>query len=95
MGAALLELPAVHPDPDPSGRLQGRGVSGHPRLPTLGYALISARLGRSTSMGFAQLAILYNTQTNGPLSTTIVGSAKNVFTTYLGYLDSAGTTSSP
>ena len=33
-----------------------------------------------------QFAILYNTQTNGPLSTAMVGSAKNIFTTYLKYL---------
>ena len=39
----------------------------------------------SVTMGFVlNFAILYNTQTNGPLSTTIMGSSKNVFTTYLG-----------
>ena len=42
-------------------------------------------------MGFVlNFAILYNTQTNGPLSTTIVGSAKNVFTTYLGVFGLGG-----
>ena len=50
----------------------------------LGFAI-------STSMGFVlNFAILYNTQTNGPLSTTIVGSAKNVFTTYLGIFGFGG-----
>ena len=45
----------------------------------------------SVTMGFVlNFAILWNTQTNGPLSTTVVGSAKNVLTTYLGILGLGG-----
>jgi solute carrier family 35 protein len=42
-------------------------------------------------MGFVlNFAILFNTQTNGPLSTTIMGSSKNVLTTYLGIFGVGG-----
>jgi hypothetical protein len=45
----------------------------------------------SVTMGFVlNFAILWNTQTNGPLSTTVMGSAKNVLTTYLGILGLGG-----
>ena len=45
----------------------------------------------SVTMGFVlNFTILWNTQTNGPLSTTIMGSAKNVLTTYLGILGLGG-----
>lgn len=45
----------------------------------------------SVTMGFVlNFAILFNTQTNGPLSTTIMGSSKNVLTTYLGILGVGG-----
>jgi solute carrier family 35 len=45
----------------------------------------------SITMGFVlNFAILWNNQTNGPLSTTVMGSAKNVFTTYLGILGLGG-----
>lgn len=45
----------------------------------------------SVTMGFVlNFAILFNTQTNGPLSTTIMGSSKNVLTTYLGIFGVGG-----
>lgn len=45
----------------------------------------------STCLGFLlNFFILFNTQVNGPLATTIVGSAKNVLTTYLGMLGIGG-----
>jgi hypothetical protein len=45
----------------------------------------------SITMGLVlNFAILWNTQTNGPLSTTVMGSAKNVLTTYLGILGLGG-----
>jgi len=48
-------------------------------------------MGLSTCMGFLlNFAILYNTQINGPLTTTITGSAKNVITTYMGIFGLGG-----
>jgi hypothetical protein len=70
---------------------KGGGIAAIRAYPHWGSPAFLLGMAVSTSMGFVlNFAILYNTQTNGPLSTTVVGSAKNVFTTYLGVFGLGG-----
>ena len=91
MGVTILEQPAVYPILALGVTYKGGGISAIRSYPHWGSLTFLTGMAVSISMGFVlNFAILYNTQTNGPLSTTVVGSAKNVFTTYLGVFGLGG-----